>query len=132
MKKVTRVETAKAHKPVRPYYSQAVKVSGGNLLFISGKAPFDIEGNLVGKGDVKAQTKQVIEGLKAVLEEVGATLDDIVKVTVFVKNMKDFEKIAEVRLPYFKKGLCASTLVEVSRLYHPDQLIEIEAIAVVD
>ena len=85
---------------------------------------------IVGRGDVGAQTRQVLESLKAILAEAGASLEDVVKVTVFIRNMADFKAIHEVRAQYFPKDPPASTMVEVSRLVDEDLLIEIEATAV--
>jgi reactive intermediate/imine deaminase len=130
LKEVKAVEGPGLVKPVKPYYKPGVIVKGGKLLFISGKPPFDSNGNLVGKGDIKAQTKKVIENIKAVLEAAGGSLDDIVWVTVYLTDIRYFEDVAEVRMQYFKNANMASTLVEVNKLYHPDQLIEITAIAV--
>jgi reactive intermediate/imine deaminase len=129
-REIRAVESPKLVKPVKPYYKPAVMVKGGKLLFISGVPPFDPNGNLIGKGDIKAQTKQVIENMKRILEEAGGSLDDIVCVTVYLTDIRYFEDVAEVRLQYFRNANMASTLVEVSKLYHPDQLIEISAIAV--
>ena len=113
-------------------YSEAVKVKGNNLLFISGITARDKNGSIVGKGDMKRQTEQVLENMKVILDSVGATFDNIVKVTVFVTDLGHFKEIHEVRAKYFKKDYPASTLVQVSRLVHGDMLIEIEAIAVLD
>ncbi len=113
-------------------YSHAVKAQGNQLLFISGTTARDKDGNIVGKGDIKAQTKQILENMKKVLDQVGATFDNIVKVTVFITDMGNFKEIHEVRAKYFKKDFPASTLVQVSSLYTPDILIEMEAIAVLD
>jgi 2-iminobutanoate/2-iminopropanoate deaminase len=113
-------------------YSQAVKAEGSRLLFISGMTARDKDGNIVGKGDMKAQTRQVLENIKAVLEKAGATFDQIIKVTVFITDMSRFKEIHEVRAQYFKKDYPASTMVQVSGLVSPDMLIEIEAIAVLD
>jgi 2-iminobutanoate/2-iminopropanoate deaminase len=113
-------------------YSEAVKVKGNNLLFISGITARDPQGAIVGKGDMKRQTEQVLENMKRILDSVGATFDHIVKVTVFVTDLSHFKEIHEVRAKYFKKDYPASTLVQVSRLVHEDMLIEIEAIAVLD
>jgi len=119
-------------KPIKPYFAQAVKSSSGNLLFISGQISVDAKGNLVGKGDIKAQTRQVLENIQAILRSVGASLENIVKVTVFLTDLRNFEAVAEVRSEYFKGNPPASTLVGVNGLVSPDFLIEIEAIAVVD
>ncbi len=81
---------------------------------------------------MKRQTEQVLENMKVILDSVGATFDNIVKVTVFVTGLSHFKEIHEVRAKYFKKDYPASTLVQVSRLVHEDMLIEIEAIAVLD
>jgi 2-iminobutanoate/2-iminopropanoate deaminase len=113
-------------------YSEAVKVKGNELLFISGITARDQNGAIVGKGNMKRQTEQVLENMKRVLDSVGATFDNIVKVTVFVTDLSHFKEIHEVRARYFKKDYPASTLVQVSRLVHEDMLIEIEAIAVLD
>jgi len=86
----------------------------------------------VGKGDMKAQTCQVLENIKAILERAGANFDQIVKVTVYVTDMSRFKEIHEVRAQYFRKDYPASTLVQVSGLVSPEMLIEIEAVAVLD
>ena len=113
-------------------YSHAVRVEGDELLFISGITARDKNGNIVGKGDMKLQTQQVLENMKTILSLAGATFDNVVKVTVFVTDLSRFKDIHEVRAKYFKKDYPASTLVQVSRLVHEDMLIEIEAIAVLD
>lgn len=111
-------------------YSHAVRIPPGRgLLFISGLTARDSDGRTVAPGDIKGQTRQVLENMKALLEEAGATLEDIVKVTVFVRNVDDFARIHEIRREYFPHDPPASTMVEVSRLVHGDLLIEIEAIA---
>ena len=109
-------------------FSQGVKV--GNLVFISGQIAKNAKGEVVGKGDIRAQTKQCIENLKAVLEAGGATLGNVVKVTVYITDMEHLKAIHEVRAEYFQEHYPASTLVEVSRLTNQDCMIEIEAIAI--
>jgi enamine deaminase RidA (YjgF/YER057c/UK114 family) len=99
-------------------------------LFLSGIVAFDDQGRVVGKGDIRAQTKQVLENLKVILEAEGATFKDIVKITNYYMNYGDYPLIAEVRAQYFKGWHPASTGVEVKRLIHEDLLIEIEAIVV--
>jgi len=110
-------------------FSQGVKV--GNLVFVSGQIAKNANDEVVGKGDIRAQTRQCIENLKAVLEAGGATLGNVVKVTVFVTDMEHLKAVHEVRAEYFKEKYPASTLVEVSRLTDQDCMIEIEAIAVI-
>ena len=126
------IHSDKLSKPVG-VFSQAVKVPAkGHLIFVSGLTARDPSGNVVGRGDVRAQTRRTLENLRTVLAEGGATLEDVVKVTVFIRNMeRDFKPIHEVRAEFFSKNPPASTMVEVSRLVDPDHLIEIEAIAVI-
>ncbi len=112
--------------------SQGIAVAAGRMVFASGQVARGVDGQLVGRGDIRAQTRKTLENLQAVLTEGGATMDDVVKVTVFVTNLAEhFSAIHEVRSEFFKPEYPASTLVEVSRLVDPDMLIEIEAIAVV-
>ena len=112
-------------------YSQGIKV--GNTIYVAGQAPFDQDAKLVGKGDIMAQTEQTWWNVKQVLETAGATMADIVKVTVYLKNYEEnVRKAWEVRLKYFEPPYPASTGVEISRLANPDQLIEVDVIAVVD
>jgi len=125
------ITSEKLSKPLG-IYSQAMKAEGNRLLFISGMTARDKNGDIVGKGDMKAQTRQVLENIKAVLEKASATFDQIVKVTVFITDMSRFQEIHEVRAQYFKKDYPASTMVQVSGLVSPDMLIEIEAIALLD
>jgi reactive intermediate/imine deaminase len=125
------IVSEKLSKPLG-IYSQAVKAEGRRLLFVSGMTARDKDGNIVGKGDMKAQTRQVLENIKAALEKAGATFDQIVKVTVFITDMSRFKEIHEVRAQYFKENYPASTMVQVSGLVSPEMLIEVEAIAVLD
>lgn len=125
------INSEKLSKPLGPYsHGVKVKLNGTTLLFISGVVALDADGRVNGKGDIRAQTKQVLENLKAILEAEGATFKDIVKITNYYMNYDDYPIIAEVRSQYFKDWLPASTGVEVKRLIHKDLLVEIEAIAV--
>lgn len=108
--------------------SQAVQM--GNTVYVSGQVALDPGGQVVGKGDMKAQARQVLENIKAVLAKAGATLDDVVKITSFVTDMSKLGDVLEVRTEYFGKEPPASTTVEVKSLAFPDLLIEIEAVAV--
>ena len=111
--------------------SQAVQVKGDSLLFISGQVSVDSDGNLVGKGDIKIQTKQVFENLKAIVEEYGGSIENIIKTTVFLRNIEDYKAFAEVRSEYLKKDFPASTLVAIKSLVSNEWLVEVEAIAMV-
>ena len=122
------ISTEKVAEPFG-IFSQGVRL--GNLIFVSGQVAKNFKGEVVGKGDVKVQTRQCIENLKNVLEEGGSSLEKVVKVTVYVVDMDDLKAIHEVRAEYFKREYPASTLVEVNRLTDRDYLIEIEAIAAI-
>lgn len=127
MKKVI-VSTDKAPAAIGPY-SQAVKV--GNLLFISGQIPIDpATGNIV-EGDVQDQTRQSIKNIKAICEAAGTSLKNVVKTTVFIKDMNQFAKINETYGQFFNEDAPARACVEVARL-PKDVLVEIEAIVVVE
>ena len=111
--------------------SQGVAVPAGRMVFVSGQVARDPDGSVVGVGDVALQTRKVLQNMQAVLAESGATMDDVVKVTVFVTNLQQhFAAIHKVRAEFFKSDYPASTMVEVKSLVHEDMLIEIEAIAV--
>ena len=122
----------KVAEPSGPYSrGTRVSISGADLIFVSGQVALDAKGNVVGKGDVVGQTEQVLKNMQGVLETAGASLADVVKVTVFLRNMEHRNTVAEVRKRFFKDNLPASSLVEVNKLVHEDLLIEIEAVAVV-
>jgi 2-iminobutanoate/2-iminopropanoate deaminase len=115
----------------RPRFAQVVK--HGKLIYIAGQTSVDANGNLVGKGDIAAQTRQVLQNIQKCLEACGATFDHVVKINVYSTDLDAHrEVIAKLRQEYFAKGPVASTTVQVSRLVHPDWLVEIEAIAVLD
>jgi 2-iminobutanoate/2-iminopropanoate deaminase len=112
-------------------YSSGVEAPSGRTIYVSGQVALDAEGNVVGEGDVKAQTEAVLEHVKTVVEEAGGGMEDIVKVTVFITDMGLYDEIHEVRRRYFEEPFPASSMVEVSALIDPRLLIEIEAVAVV-
>jgi len=119
-------------KPVG--YSDAAVVEGGRTIYISGQVPVDGQGNVVGKGDLKAQTVQVFENLKRVLEAGGADFSAVVKINIYIVNARpeDVAVVRAVRRNYLSQtNPPASTLVGVTSLVDPNFLIEIEAIAVV-
>ncbi|MHB8277000.1 MAG: RidA family protein [Candidatus Humimicrobiaceae bacterium] len=116
-------------QPIGPY-SNAVKK--GNMIFVSGTVGMDKDGNLIGPNDIKAQTRQTFENIKRILKEAGATMGDIVKVTVYLKNTSDYPGMNEVRKEYFPVNPPASTAVTIADLMLPGLLLEIEAIAIKD
>ena len=124
-----KIYTEKAPEPVGPY-SQAVKISDfEEIIFLSGQIPIDPENGDLIEEDIKTATKQTIENLKAVLNESGASLADVVKVQVYLKDLDDFEDMNEVYQDYFGDSKPARAAVEVSKI-GLDAIIEIDAIAV--
>jgi 2-iminobutanoate/2-iminopropanoate deaminase len=114
----------------RPRYSQGILTDGGKVLFIAGQTASDSSGNVVGKGDIKAQTRQVFANIKAVLEASEASFDNLVMTTTYSTDRKYREGYNEVRREIYKKDPPTSTLVIVSGLANEDYLIEIAGIAV--
>ena len=114
----------------RPRYSQAILTEGGKLLFIAGQTASDKDSNVVGKGDIKAQTRQVFDNIKAVLEAAGGSLDSLVMTTTYITDRQYREGYNEVRRGMYKKDPPTSTLVIVKGLANEDYLIEIAGIAV--
>ena len=106
-------------------------VRAGNIVFVSGCVASDGAGRTVGGDDATAQARQALENIKRCLAAAGATFADVCKVTVFLKNMADREKVNVARKEYFGPHRPASTLVEISKFVRDDILVEIEATAVV-
>ncbi len=120
------VSTGKAPAAIGPY-SQAVRVGG--MVYTSGQIPLDPATGQVVAGDIRVQTERVLDNLAALLEEAGSSLDNVVKTTVFIKDMNRFSEMNEVYGRYFKDQPPARSCVEVSRL-PKDVEVEIEAIAI--
>jgi enamine deaminase RidA (YjgF/YER057c/UK114 family) len=116
-----------------PGYSQIVDVSAGRFIFIAGQTALDGDGNLVGKADFAAQAGQVFSNLAIALQASGCSAANLVKLTVFLTDMNNLGPYREARNRFFGSVTPAAapavTLVEVSKLYGPDFMIEIEAIA---
>jgi 2-iminobutanoate/2-iminopropanoate deaminase len=124
MKKV--VNTSKAPSAIGPY-SQAIKANG--FIFVSGQLPVVPTTGEFAVGGIAAQTKQSLENVKAILEQAGCALDDVVKTTVFIKEMNDFAVMNNMYAEYFTKDCPARACFEVARL-PKDALVEIEVIAI--
>ena len=117
--------------PAAGGYSHVVGVDLGDrrLLFVSGQLPLDRDGALVGAGDMSAQTRQVFENLRIILESEGATFADVVKMGTYVTSLDDLAAVRAVRREYLGSEPPASTLVQVRALVLPDALIEIDVVA---
>ena len=120
------IHTDKAPKAIGPY-SQAVKA--GNMLFVSGQVPFNPETMEIVEGGVKEQTAQSLRNVEGILKEAGLDFSNVVKSTVFIKDMNEFTQINEVYSEFFKENKPARACVEVARLPR-DARVEIEVIAV--
>ena len=125
MKKV-QIATDKAPQAIGPY-SQAIKV--GEMIYTSGVVPIDPATGEVVEGDIKVQATRVFDSMKALLEAAGSSTEDVVKTTVFIKDMNDFAALNEIYAKYFTGIFPARSCVEVARL-PKDVLIEMEAIAI--
>ena len=116
--------------PERYTFSPALRV--GNLLFISGTTATDENRNIVGVGDIAAQTRYIFEKWRPILAETGATFDDIIETTEYFLTLDNYAKTADVRREFFRPPYPAATGVLVSSLIRPEALIEIKGLAVLD
>jgi len=116
-----------------PGYSNIVEISGGRIIFIAGQTALDNHGDLVGKGDFEAQADQVFRNISAAVASVGCTTRNLAKLTVFVRDMGELAAYRRARNRFFATvrppAAPAVTLVEVSRLFGDDFLIQVEAVA---
>lgn len=119
------IKTDKAPQAIGPY-SQAIEVNG--MVYTSGVVPIDPVTGEVVNGDIKVQATRVFDSMKALLEAAGSSCEDVVKTTVFIKDMNDFVALNEIYATYFTGAFPARSCVEVARL-PKDVLIEMEAVA---
>lgn len=117
-------------------YAHVAKISSGKVVFIAGQAPFDADGAVVGKGDFVAQFQQVVRKLKLAIESVGGSPGQFAVLTMYVTDVQAYvankDGIGTAYRSVFGKYFPAITLVEVKGLYHPDCMVEISGVAVVD
>ena len=123
MKKIA-VTSRNAPKPIGPY-SQSVMA--GDLLFLSGQLPIDPRTGKLVSGDIQAQTRQIFENIAAILEQAAVEFDDVLKATIFLRDIGDFSQVNEIYALYFKEPYPARSVLEVSGLAL-DAQIEIELI----
>jgi len=114
-------------------YSQAVRVETSEVvwIYVSGQVAADVEGTLVGAGDMRAQTEQVFENLRAILAANGASFEDVVKITTYATTLDDLAGMREVRGRYLTSEPPASTAVQIAALVLPGAMIEVDVLAVV-
>jgi 2-iminobutanoate/2-iminopropanoate deaminase len=122
------IQPAGLPKPAN--YSPGVEATGGRMIFVSGTVATDATGKTVAVGDIKGQTRQVLANIEKVLAEAGASRDNIVKISSFLTDLKNYAGFAEVRGEFFKTPFPASSAVQ-AQLINPEWLVEIEAVAVV-
>lgn len=114
-----------------PGYTHVVEVSGGRTVYIAGQIALDSSGNIIGRGDFRAQAEQVFANLKAALESVGGSWKDVIKLNMYVTDISQLGALREARDKYVNTATPpVSTLVEVRRLASEELMIEIEAVAV--
>ncbi len=123
------VRSPKVFKSTAPF-SLATRTTGTNLLHISGQVAQGLDGETVGKGDIQKQTVQVLENMKALVEEAGGSLADIARIVVYLTAREHLPTVMEVRRRYFKEPYPATTAVVVVGLANPEWMVEIEATAV--
>jgi len=118
------------HQQASRSFSLGVKVEAKKFLFIAGQTSRNMQGNTVGIGDIRAQTRQIMENIGRILRDGGATYEDIIKITMFLSDLKDLPAAIEVRSEFLKDNKPASTAVQAG--LRQDALIEIEVMAALD
>ena len=116
-------------KILNTHYSEGIRV--GNLVFVAGQIAVDDQFNFTGKDDPDQQARKIFENMRGILKEAGATMQDVVMVNLYVTDIKLLSKIAQARRDFFSPNRPVATLVEVSKLAHPDAVLEVNAIAVI-
>jgi reactive intermediate/imine deaminase len=124
------IRTPRAPEPSGHYSQAIVAEAKGRMVFVSGMTARRPDGTIAGIGDIEEQTRQVCENIKQALQAAGASMDDVCRIDVHLRNIGDRERFNKVRKEFWPANPPASTLVEVSKLVSPEYLVEITAIAV--
>jgi enamine deaminase RidA (YjgF/YER057c/UK114 family) len=129
----TSIDPATMPSPSGGWFSHAgrIDLAGTGLVFVSGQMPLDGDGNVVGVGDLRTQTERVFDNLSLILADQGATFDDVVNIRTFLTDMSQISEYGSARAKYLVGTPPTSTTVQVSRLVHPDAMVEIDIVAVV-
>jgi len=110
-------------------FSMAVLQGSGQIVHLKGQVALDVEGHVVGPGNMRAQTRQTLENIRAVLASLGGTMQDVLALTHHVTDIEAFMTTGDIRREVFAAPYPVTTTVQVVRLYHPDLLVEITATA---
>ncbi|HSD99480.1 MAG TPA: RidA family protein [Burkholderiales bacterium] len=109
-----------------------VETTGHAHVYLSGQVARDPDGTIIGKGDMRAQVRKTCENIGRGLAHVGAQFDDVVRATTYVTDIEEYYRCSDERFRFFRNNRPASTLIEISRLGHPDAMIEIECEAIIE
>ena len=130
---IERINPKDVYEPNRNIYTQVIKATGAVQVHVAGTMPWDIEKNLIGAGDMAAQVAGTLDNIERSLASANATRKDIVRINVYTTDVERYiNQGSPVLVEFFGDAKPVSTTVEVSRLVHPDWLVEIEATAIVD
>lgn len=129
---VKEIITEKVASPTKFGSPTSLGMRVGNTLYISGMLPWDLDRKVTAPGDIKAQTRQALKSVEAVLQVAGGTLKNIVKINLYLTDIRDKQAVWDVRKEMFGDHRPASTLVEVNHLVDPLAKIEIEAVAILE
>jgi len=109
-----------------------VETAGHAHVYLSGQVAREPDGTIIGKGDMRAQVRKTCENIGRGLAHVGAQFDDVVRATTYVTDIEEYYRCSDERFRFFRNNRPASTLIEISRLGHPDAMIEIECEAIIE
>ena len=128
-----RINPPEIYKPNKNIYTQVIKATGGTQVFLAGIVPFDQNQKIIGKGDMQQQVTQVLQNIELALTSVGAISSNVVRINVLTTDVDLYiQKGAPEVINFFGEKKPTSTTYQVSRLVHPDWMVEIEATAIID
>ena len=110
-------------------FSMGVLQGDGQIVHLKGQVALDRDGNIVGEGDIRAQTTQVLDNMRTVLNGIGGTMADLFSLTQYVTDIEAYMTVGDIRMQYFAEPYPVTTTVQVVRLYHPDLMVEITGVA---
>ena len=129
MVEIKRVNPESLRIPTKSYSQGVIVPAGSDIMFVTGQLPQDIDGNIVAPGDIEKQTEVVFSRISAILKEGGMSMDDVVRVGILVKDIREATVVSKIRDKVFENSKPASTLVEVSNFVKDGCCVEIEVTA---